>query len=274
MKIRSSMKALSLAVIGLAGLGFGAQAMAACPSITGTGTGADPYVLTPWSGVTQTAAAVRVDNTGGLNSTLCKLGSKITANSAFAQGTVFWTGSGSEPNYRARFYFQPDLLNNTPSSLSAFDGVQLFTANAASPFPVGQNPSLQIVRVSLTGGGATGRQLSFVAACQNGGGNTCPGTSVPLTNTAGATGPVVVELQVTIGASGVGSVKYWVNKSSADSGSPTGTITITGGNAGWVGVNKALLGLSAPTLAVRTNHQNQEVFFDEFDSRRTNYIGP
>jgi hypothetical protein len=271
MKIRSSMKALSLAVIGLAGLGFGAQAMAACPSVTGTGTGADPYVLTPWSGVTQSAAAVRVDNTGGLNSTLCKLGSKITANSAFAQGTVFWTGSGSEANYRARFYVQPDLLSG---SLGAFDGVQLFTANAAAPFPAGQNPSVQIVRVTLTGGGATGRQLGFVAACQNGGGNTCPGVSVPLTNTSGVTGPVVVEMQVTIGAAGTGSVKYWVNKTAGDSAAPTGTIAITGGNAGWVGVNKALLGLSAPTVTIRTAHLNQEVFFDEFDSRRTNYIGP
>ena len=78
-----------------------------------------------------------------------------------------------------------------------------------------------------------------------------------------------------MGANGVATFKYWVAAvgDSISEGNPTGSITLTGGNAGWVGVDTAFLGLSSPSLTYRANNTGANAWFDEFDSRRQTFIG-
>ncbi len=103
-------------------------------------------------------------------------------------------------------------------------------------------------------------------------------TAVNLPN---QTGPNRIEFDLTVGANGVGALRYWVNDA-ATTGLTDGAgipITITGGNAGWVGVKTVFMGMTTPTLnfrsAVAGNGQNVDkvVFFDQFDSRRQTFIG-
>lgn len=248
MKVGFTMKALSLAVLGL---GFGANALAACPTDVAQPIGA-------WSSKVQSGGTVTIA-TPGYAGTQCLMVSTLTVNNAFAQATAVDTTPVDENQYRARFYVNTDNV----TTIGAFDAVQLFTANSAASFPA-TNPTIQILRLSLLGGGATGRQLGIIAACNNGGGNTCSATA-PLP----ASGTSTIEVQVIMGASA--TVNYWVNSNT--SGTPTGSVTVTGGNAGWVGPTEARLGLAGPTLGFRTNHLNQGVNFDEFDSRRSTFIG-
>lgn len=244
------MKALALAVLGFAGMGS-ALACPAGPAIADGGA---------WSSKVQSGGNVAISSPG-YNGSSCKLDSTLTANNAFDQATVVDTTPANEATYRARFFVNADAV----TTIGAFDAVQLFTANAAAPAPA-TNPTLQILRLTLLGGGATGRQLGVIAACNNGGGNTCSVTT-PLP----ATGTSTVEVQVIMGASGTGVVNYWVNNNV--SGTPTGSVTVTGGNAAWVGTDEVRLGYAGPTLGFRTNHLNQTASFDEFDSRRTTFIG-
>ncbi len=247
------MKALSIAVLGLAGLGLAGSVFADCPTDPAQPTGA-------WSSKVQAGGTVAI-SAGGYNGSSCKLDSTLTTNNSFDQATVVDTSPTNEPTYRARFFFNYDDV----TTIGAFDGVQIFTANSAAAYPA-TNPTTQILRLTLQGGGATGHQLGIIAACDNGGGNTCS-VVAPLP----ASGTSSVEVQIIMGASGTGTVNYWINNNV--SGTPTGSLTITGGNAGWIGTNEARMGLAGPTLGIRTSHLNQPVHFDEFDSRRQTFIG-
>lgn len=243
-------KVLVLAAAGLASLGMMGSAFAQC----------DATNLNAWSSKVQSGGTVAV-SAPGYNSTACKMDAALTVNNAFDQATVVDSSPQNETSYRARFYFNADDI----TSIGAFDGALIFTANAAASFPA-TNPTQQILKLSLQGGGASGRQLGIIAACNNSGGNTCS-VVAPLP----ATGTSVIEVQILMGANGVGAVNYWINNNV--SGTPTGTVTITGGNAGWVGVKEARMGLAGPTLGIRTSHLNQPAHFDEFDSRRQTFIG-
>jgi len=245
-----TMKALALAVLSFAGVG---SAMAACPTGVAQPAGA-------WSSAVQSGGTVII-STPGYNTTSCKMDAVLTANNAFDQATAVDTSPANEPSYRARFFFNADNI----TTIGAFDAVQIFTANAAAAYPA-TNPTPRVLQLALLGGGATGRQLSITASCDNGGGHSCSAVAA-----LPATGTSTIEIQVTVGASGTGAVNYWINNNVA--GTPTGSVAITGGNAGWVGVDEARLGLGSPTLGFRTNHLNQPGHFDEFDSRRQTFIG-
>jgi hypothetical protein len=253
------MKALALATLGLGGLVMAGGAFAAtCPSITagnindtgGAGGGA-------WSGQTQTTGVLTIDSPG-LASTSCKLNSSLSAGAnAFSQATVDDTSPNNEVTYRARFYVNVDAI----TGLGSFDGAQIFSANSANSAP-GTNPTKQILKLAIVGNGA-GKNLTIIAACNNGGSNKCS-VSTPL-----AAGANVVEVQVLIGSGTSGAVNFWVNNS--NSASPTGSIASID-NSPWVGVKKAILGLASPTR----NYGNAGNVgqFDEFDSRRQTFIGP
>jgi len=250
------MKALALATLGLGGLVMAGSAFAACPAGASTANGG------AWTSQVTLGGTITISSPGyGATATNCKMDTQYTSNGSFNQVTAVDGSPNNETAYRARFYFSADAV----TSLGAFDAVQIFTANSSAPYP-SSNPTLQILRLTLQGGGATGHNVGIIAACDNGGGNTCVATaSIP------ATGVSVVEIQVLTGASGVGVVNYWVNNN--NSGTPTGSVTITGGNAGWVGVKEARLGLATSTSGFRANHLNQILSFDEFDSRRQTFIG-
>lgn len=244
-----TMKALALAVLGLAAN----SAFAVCP------TGATIAEGGAWDSKVQLSGTVAIA-APGLNASACRLQATLTANNSFAQASVVNGSPANETTFRVRFY----LNTNALGSLGAFDAVQVYTANAASPQPA-TNPTLQIVRVSVAGGGANGRQLNIIAADNNGAGNT-QGATVALPAPAA---DVAVELQVIIGGAGVGKVNYWINSNT--SGTPTGTINVN--NSVWTGVKEQRLGLFGPTPGFRTNHLNQAVDLDELDSRRTTFIG-
>jgi hypothetical protein len=257
-----TMKALAVAVIGMAGMSLASAAT--CPSDPAqSGGGA-------WNSKSVFGGGALTVTTPGLDGTNCAMYASINAGAgALASSAVQWSETGtSEATYRFRFYLDPSTVGTT-NAFSGLQGVQVFTANSPAAFPA-SGGSVQVLRVSLVPGSAGAKQVTFIAACNNAASqNVCSSTPVVL-----AAGSNVIEGQIIIGASGTGAVNYWVNKTAGDSASPTGSVTITGGNAGWVGINSALMGLAATTNSFRSNQATKAVVFDEFDSRRQTYIGP
>jgi len=257
MKIRSSMKALSLAVIGLAGLGFGAQALAVCP---GSPT-------PPWSGSAAFGgAAVSIVN-GGLHSTACALSSGLGATGidATAVGTVRYDNSASEPRYRFRFYFS---TANFPAGFSqGTSAVQVFTANA----PTTVNGRRQLMKVNLVPGGAANTlRLSFNTACNNGTTFRCTlmqsGDLSP--------GQHMVEADINVAAGTAGYYKVWIDSASATEPAATASV-LNIDNSPWTGVKQVSLGIATATdKYLAPDGVSKALLFDEFDSRRVTFIGP
>ncbi len=255
MKANVMMKALSLAVLGLAGMAFAGASMAqgTCPTDPAQPTGA-------WSGKTVLGGGVMAITTPGMNTTSCGLDTSFNAGAGgLASSFVRDDTPSAEARYRFRFYLNTDTI--TP--FSGLQKVQLFTANSANPFPAAGG-SVQVLRASLIPGGATGRQVSFVAGTNNGTDYVSTPFVAPL-----AAGANVVEGEVVIGASGTGKVNIWVNNNNP--ATPTGSINVD--NAGWTGIDTAIMGLADSTSSFRTNQATKIIKFDEFDSRRQTFIG-
>jgi hypothetical protein len=246
--MNAKMKKLSLAVVGLVGFAAAGSAMAQCPAT----------LQPPWTTVSQFGGGVAVSASGGLDASACKLNASIT-NSLSSVATVSDSTPANETRYRVQF-----LVN--PASIATYSGsasVQLFTANSAAAFS-GRN---QIVGLYLTPGPAGAKRLQIVASCNTG----------PTFKCSTSTGDLIagtnrIELDVTLGASG--SVKYWLNAAAGTTEpAATGTLALTGGNAGWVGVKTAILGLTNANAGYRNSHAGSVLSFDTFDSRRQTYIG-
>jgi len=256
MKANVMMKTLSLAVLGLAGMGFAGGAMAACPASAAAPVGA-------WSSQTVLSGGALTITTPGLKLTECKMSASL-GTSAASLAQVQDNTPANETRFRIRAYIDPTAL----TSFGLTDAVQVFTANSQNPFPAAGGRR-QIFNVNLVPGAGGAKRLQVIAACNNGTTYRCISTmttDLPATAT-------VFEADLKIGAGAAGELKYWVN--AAAGGEPvttTGTIANLD-NTGWVGVDAAVLGLSAPTPSYRTAHQGQIVAFDEYDSRRQTYIG-
>lgn len=227
----------------LAAFGFASSAFAQCP------TGPVP----PWTAapVFQGTSAIIA---GGLGGTTCHLNSTINAGaSGAAFATVQDTTPADEPRYRAQFIINADAL----TSQQLLQGVNVFTANSTAAFGgVGA-----VVRLSIFGGGT--RQLSFFTVDEGQPGNVRSGV------TALAAGENIVEVEWQAG-DGDGYFKMWVNNSTE--ATPT-VQRLDLNNDGWVGVNEIFLGLAAPTNQFVAGQSGRAVSFDEFDSRRTSFIG-
>lgn len=253
-RINSKMKLLSLALLGLGGFAFAGAAAAACPTSP----------VPPWSGtfVGGGSSAIQiVDN--GYDGTDCRLQSTL-GNNGTARAAVIDDTPSDETSYRAQFIFDPAALAGTNGTEQAV----VFLANAGAAY----NGSLNMVRISYSGKGGGGKRLVFTVYCDNGSSNTCNSLPVdlPVQN-----GPNRIEFQLVSGASGTAAFRYWVSDlaTATSDSSPTGSVAVTGGNAGWVGVNKAQLGLTAPSTTYRTLNADQPAYFDQFDSRRNTFIG-
>ncbi len=172
--------------------------------------------------------------------------------SGFAAATVRDDSPSNEPRYRAQFLIDANNL----VGLGPFSGVQIFSAQSTASYLNKRN----IVALSVSGG--TSMTLNIQTVNQ-GGSNNLSTTSTPLT-----AGMNRIEIDWQAGASG--SLNVWVNNTTE--GSPTKTLTGLN-NAGWVGVNRAVLGLSGTNNLFRTNNAGQVVSFDQFDSRRSTFIG-
>lgn len=253
MKANVMMKTLSLAVLGLAGMAFAGASMAQCPSDPAQPIGA-------WSGKTVLGGGALAIVTPGLNSTACGVNLSFNAGAGgLASSFVRDDTPSAEARYRFRMYLNADAI----TSFSGLQKVQLFTANSVNPFPA-TGGSVQVLRVSLIPGGGSGRQVSFVAGTNNGTDYVSTPFVAPL-----AAGANVVEGEVVIGGTGTGKVNIWVNNNNP--AVPTGSINVD--NAGWTGVDTAIMGLADSTSAFRTSQATKVIQFDEFDSRRQTFIG-
>lgn len=262
MKAGFTMKALSLAVLGLAGLGFGASAFAACPAA----------LSPPWSSINAGGGGAVSAVDVGYNGTSCKMQAALgAALGTTARASVVDDTPADETHYRARFYMNASAF----SGLTTTRQTRVFSANAANQFPV-SGGFLQIVRVDLLGVGGVPTLRFFVAdTAGTSPGATCSGNrcfkDVALSGDPNGTYRVEIDAQI---GNGTGQMRYWVTPAGTAStdGSPTGTITGLN-NSGWVGVSQAVLGLFNLSPSFRTAYINQNAFFDEFDSRRSTFIG-
>ena len=256
-----TMKALAVAVLGLAGMG---SAFAACPTIPANS--ATPGGGGAWSSQTVTAATVGNAATG-LNGTLCAFSVSINAGAAAnTKGFVTDLSPAAEPRYRARFYFNTAALTNLNI---ANRQVRMFSALATTP-PAGAGA--EEVIINLVGGsvaGVTQPSVRFIV------GDTGSPGNQKLINAAlpNSGGNYRIEFDLN---STAGTFRYWVLDAAADNSTfndsnPTGTATMT--DTGWSGVDQVNLGLFGTSAQYRANVSAQALIVDEFDSRRSTFIG-
>jgi hypothetical protein len=262
------MKALALAVLGLAGMG---SAYAACTNPT-------PFTAwSSWNPGTSTNVGANFGGsttaTTGLNSTSCAMASKFTASGGSLGETarVFDQSPTKEQTYRFRFYIDPTGVANT--NLTSLTTAAIFGAESGSNHGA-VKPNNNMVRMYLIGDGTGAVKLRTFAACSSGDNflaNRCRATTGDLTLTAGSQR---IEGQIIVGAAGTGKVNIWLG---ANVGTPDQTINLDNaawGGVGVEGVETADLGLFQGTGTFQSAELNNVVVFDEFDSRRTTAIGP
>lgn len=272
------MKLLSLAVLGLTGMGMAGSAFATCANTT-------PFAAwSSWNGTknlgAQSGGVTAAGN--GLNGTSCSMASSFNIatlpGSNGAQAIVYDNSPQHEQTYRFRFYIDP---TNIVSGLSTVNTVYAFRAVSTSAYGASV-PTSTIVSMQLLGQGGK-VTLSTGAACSSGDanttkvGNTCFSTAGNLTLPSPSTSGVRIEGQVILGATGTGQVNVWIG-SNVNPAAPDQTINVD--NSAWSGttgaadgVKQASLGLFGSTPKFRSANNNQAVLFDEFDSRRQTFIG-
>jgi len=254
-----TMKALAVAVLGLAGT----SAMAACPTISGTT--ATPGGGGAWSSQTVTAATFGNSATG-LNGSSCGLTTSINVGAASnTKGFVTDLSPADEPHYRARFYI--DMSGLTGLTV-ANRQVRIFSALATTA-PSTPGAASEELFANLVGGATPSIRFSV-------GDTTQPSSykivSVPFP-AATTAGQYRVEFDLN---STAGTFRYWVLDAAADNSTfndsnPTGSTTMT--DTGWSGVTQINLGLFGTSTNYRANVGGQALIVDEFDSRRTTYVG-
>jgi hypothetical protein len=247
--MNTKMKVLALALLGLAG--YAGSAVAGCPSSP----------VPPWSSTTVNSGGTFNIVAGGLDGSACRADASLGANLG-SIGSVSDTTPANEVRYRFQFMIDPS------TSLTNFGGtdfVTVFRANAAAA----ANGTVNILTVSLVPGPNGVKRVRFNAACATGTNFRCAAsdtTDLP----AGASR---IEGDLLVQASGA-TIRYWINAPAGTTEpAPTGTVSIDGGNADWVGVDTAIMGLSGPSGSFKNTHAGQAVGFDTFDSRRSTYIG-
>jgi hypothetical protein len=260
MKANVMMKTLSLAVLGLAGVSFAGASMAQCP----TTIGQNQTPAGVWSAALQTTGALSVA-TPGLGGTTCKMRTALNLNSgAAAKAGALDQTPNAEQRYRSSFLVDTAIaLTQAPRSALIFNVVG---PNAA---PGGTQNAVQIF---LRGTG-TGRGLRIFVGDTAAAGQYRQ-VDLALPNQAG---PNRIELDLTFaaGAGTNGQLRYWVTDAATATtdGAPTGTVT-TLANGAWGGVDQVVLGLAGASTQWRTAYSNTDfVDFDQFDSRRTSFIG-
>lgn len=248
--MNTKMKALSLALFGLAGYAFAGSAFAQCP------TSLSP----PWAAVSQLNGTV-ASVSGGLDGSACKMEAKLS-NDPTGQATVRDDTPANETRYRFQFLVD---VSQVASTFGDFDSVILFNANSAASF-LGKRQMMRITLIKVAGG----LGLSITTSCNNGGSNRCAVTTAALNSST----PNRLEVDLKVGSGTSGSMKYWLNAATGTTEpSATGQYPTGFDNSGWVGVKQALLGLLTPSPDYSTNQAGKAIYFDAFDSRRSTYIG-
>ena len=191
--------------------------------------------------------------TGGYAGTACHMGSALTGDTtSFA--TVEDDTPTSEPRYRAQFIINAD----TVAGLSNVDGVLIFTANSG----VGSQVSLSVV-----GDGAGGLLLGYNVPDSSAGGGSDVG-AFPL-----PAGENHVEIDVDNGSEPGGTPHFaiWLNNS--NEATPTFQTTTFNNGGATAGIETAFMGLAGATPGFLSGFNGTVVGFDQFDSRRSTFIG-
>lgn len=256
--ISFKMKALAVAVLGLAGMG---SAMAVCPASAVTPVGA-------WDSQSATFGTIAVVGGAagqGLNGTACKLSLNVNAGGqvntkAFVSNT---TGPLNEARYRARFYVETTGLTGlTAANRQAY----IFSAQATTG-PAG----LSLAEVNgFVAGGATPSFAFLVADSAQPTGY--QQVTVPFPD---ASGEYRVEFDLVQG--NPGSFRCWVTAAGTATvdatPTPAACASIAVNNSGWGGISRFNLGLANVSQQFRSNLVGQILSVDEFDSRRQTFIG-
>lgn len=241
--MNTKMKVLSLALVGA--FGYAGSAMAECPA------GPDQANGGAWSSAPVFQGTVAI-STPGYSSTECKLDSTIASGaSGAAFATVQDDSPEAEPSYRAAFILNADSLTNQ----SLLQGVNVFSANSTA--------NGKSVFFSIFGDGAGGRTLGYFVADADQASGLVSGAA-PL-----AAGENHIEFKLTTGASGAGSFTLWVNSNTE--ASPTIPAINVSNDA--AKIDTAFVGLAAPSSQYVDAFAGTAVSFDQFDSRRTTFIG-
>jgi hypothetical protein len=271
------MKALSLAVVALAGFGMAGAAFGqTCPTVSNKTGNSTPGGGGAWTNQTVGGGGFLDVVTGGLATTNCKLVVNIGATPlANVRAFVSDTSPAEESRYRARFYFDISALTLAAANYQT----KIFNA-FANTAPGAFNTDEVSIRLI---GGTTSLRFNVADATQPSGVKTIT-AALPVS----APGHYYVEFDLNKGTgsgavSGVtcntcasndpGCFRYWITAEGTGStdGSPTGTCSLN--NGGWSGVTQSNLGLFTTTANFRTNNLSKNLGIDEFDSRRQTFIG-
>jgi len=269
-----TMKALTLAVLGFAGVG---SAMAVCPTDPAAPTG-------PWTSKSVSAATLSICPGGasctgittGMNGTGCALGvGTAIGASSLAKSFVTFVDSQHETRFRGRFYFDISKLV-TQGFTSPLKQVTIYDS-ASTNSPAG-TPNTE-VGVSLAGGSPPSLKINIANADV---GSKFTTLSVPITGVnTGSTNLKRFEFDVQQGASAGanclsvtptgGCFRYWLtdDTTTAADNAPTGTQAVT--NTAWDGIIQTSLGILSANSSYRSTN-GALLVFDEFDSRRQTFI--
>ena len=266
------MKALAVAVLGLAGIG---SAMAAtCPTAVTTAGSTSPGGGGAWTSQLLTADASLNIVSPGLDGTNCALALSIGASSN-SRSYVQDGSPQNEQRYRARFYFSPANLTGFTTSNQT---VILSRTNDTSG-PAQFTSDELVVRLA---GGSPASVRFFVSDANSPSGATQ--VSVPLPTSASNSYRIEFDLQIGSGTTNTshgcdatpatgGCLRAWVTDAATASSDTAPDVSATINNAGWSGAKTAFLGLSSGSANFRSLQATKVLTFDEFDSRRQTFIG-
>ena len=193
----------------------------------------------PWTAVAALGGTATIV-APGYAGTACHLASTLTGDaSSFA--TVEDDSPTAEPRYRAQFIINADGVN-----LGLVDAAFIFSGNSNN------GPQVQL---AVVGDGSGGHLVSYFVPDTTAAGGSDVG-SFPLT--AG-------ENHVEFDLDNSGHFNLWVNNNVE----ATPTFATTTFDNGGATIETAFLGLAGPTPGFSTS----AVGFDQFDSRRTTFIG-
>lgn len=236
-----SRKNTMLGLAALAAFGFAATSFAQCPS------GPVP----PWSSQLALGGSLEIAP-GGFAGTSCRLDAAITTTgpgSAYVRDNT----PESEPRYRAQFIVDVDQL----AGLNTIQTVKIFSAASDNDY----SGHTEVVRLSVNGNLTGSSKVLNIATVSEGAAGNLVSATANL-----SPGENTIEIDWDTDA---GQLRVWVN--AGDESSPT--VTLAANNSGWSGVDYAILGLSSASQAYRNSQQGAVVSFDEFDSRRSTFIG-
>jgi hypothetical protein len=272
------MKALAVAVLGLAGLGMMGSAFGqTCPDPTANSNQGYATPNGPWGGESVSSATIAAV-TPGLDGTNCAMGVALTASPASnAKSLVTDNSPQNEPRYRVRFYVD---LSHLSSGFATGNNIRLLNANANTSPPLTSSAEVTVLLI----GPASGPAFRFQVADPSAVGSFK--TITVLAPTPAGVNRVEFDYNTSTGSAcapsnTAGSFCTWVTDGAAATGSdsaPTTTYNLganafgTTGNT-WSGVKFTNFGIFASNASYRADAATQLITLDEFDSRRQTFIG-